>query len=228
MCANYTPSRRDQLEHHFGVAPPDSEFKAEAYPADMAPFIRPPRGDSVPGDRAAALGMFGIAPHWAKEPMKLARNTYNARTETLTERPSFRNAWKRRQFCIIPAASIFEPCYETGKAVRWEIGNADGSPLAIAGLWEYRQDGPTGLPLLSYTMLTINADGHEIFQRMHKPNDEKRMVVLLSPDQYDEWLHCPVEDAPAFFEQRYPAERLVAHAAPKTTKASAQQSLPGA
>jgi putative SOS response-associated peptidase YedK len=219
MCANYTPSRYEQLQQHFGVAAPDSPYKAEAYPADLAPFIRLPRADALHGDRAAALGMFGLVPHWAKDPKKLARSTYNARTETVAEKPSFRNAYKRRQFCVIPVSSFFEPSYETGKAVRWEIGGADGEALGLAGLWEYKQDGPQGLPLLSFTMLTINADGHPLMQRFHKPDDEKRMVIILRPDQYDDWLHCPVEEAPTFFE-RYPAERLHAHAAPRPSRSA--------
>jgi putative SOS response-associated peptidase YedK len=49
--------------------------------------------------------------------------------------------------------------------------------------------------------LTINADGHPVMQRFHKPNDEKRMLVILRPEQYDEWLACPVEDAPAPFPE---------------------------
>lgn len=217
MCANYRPSSRELLQQHFQVAPPDSEFSAEAYPTDMAPLIRRPRAKLSPGDRAAALGMFGLVPHWAKEPKKLARSTYNARTETVAEKPSFRNAWKRGQFCIIPVTSIFEPSYETGKAVRWEIGSADGSPLGLAGIWEYKQDGPSGLPLLSFSMLTINADDHPLMKRFHKPNDEKRMVVILAHDQYDDWLNCPAREAPAFLQQ-YPAELLTAHAAPKAGK----------
>jgi hypothetical protein len=39
-----------------------------------------------------------------------------------------------------------------------------------------------------------NADDHPLMKRMHKPDDEKRMVVILAPDQYDDWLHCPAEE----------------------------------
>lgn len=180
MCANYRPSTRDQLQQHFNVAPPDSEFKAEAFPGSMAPLIRLPRLDAMPGDRACALGMFGIVPHRA-EP-KLARQTYNARTETVATKPSFRNAYKRRQFCILPAASFYEPSYESCKAERWEIADVDGAPLGIAGIWEHKQDGPNSLPLLSFTMLTINADEHPLMRRFHKPDDEKRMLVILAPE----------------------------------------------
>ncbi|OWW22122.1 SOS response-associated peptidase [Noviherbaspirillum denitrificans] len=224
MCANYRPSTRDELQQRFGVAAPDSAYAAEAFPGSMAPLIRLPRADAVHGDRAAALGMFGLVPHWADT--KLARQTYNARTETVATKPSFRNAWKRRQFCVIPASTFYEPSYETGKAERWEIVDADGTPLAIAGLWDVKQDGPNGLPLLSFTMLTINADGHPLMQRFHKPDDEKRMLVLLDEGQVDDWLHCPLEEAGHFFA-RYPAERLAAHAAPMIARKRAQDSLPG-
>ena len=83
------------------------------------------------------------------------RQTYNARTETVAQKLSFRNAWKRKQFCIIPADNFFEPCYETGKPVRWRIERADGMPADIAGIWEFR---PQDL-LLSFSMLMINAVG---------------------------------------------------------------------
>lgn len=63
-------------------------------------------------------------------------------------------------------------------------------------------------------MLTINADEHPLMQRFHKPDDEKRMVVILPPERYDDWLTCDVEDAEEFLV-RYPAERLIAHPRPK-------------
>lgn len=224
MCANYRPSTRDELQQRFGVAAPDSGYQAEAFPGTMAPLIRLPRADAVHGDRSCALGMFGMVPHWA-EP-KLARQTYNARTETVATKPSFRSAWKRRQFCVVPVSSFYEPSYETGKAERWEIANVDGAPLSIAGIWDVKPDGPNGLPLLSFTMLTINADGDPLMQRFHKPDDEKRMLVILDPRQIDDWLHCPVEEAHSFFV-RYPAQRLVAKAAPKAGRKPAQDSLLG-
>lgn len=222
MCANYRPSTPELLQQHFAVAAPDSAYPPEAYPGTMAPMIRLPRKGALPGDRACALGMFGMVPHWAD--IKLARQTYNARTETVATKPSFRHAWKHGQFCIVPVVSIYEPCYETGKPVRWEIGSADGAPLGIAGLWEYRPDGANGLPLLSFTMLTINADEHPLMRRMHKPSDEKRMVVFVRPDQYDAWLHCAAEDAVEFLAP-YPADALTAHPAPKTHQTKHQASL---
>lgn len=224
MCANYIPSTHDQLRQHFQVAPPDSEYKVESFPGYMSPLIRLPRADALPGDRACALGMFGMVPHWAEE--KLARQTYNARAETVATKPSFRHAFKHGQFCVIPAASFYEPSYESGKAERWEIAAANGEPLGIAGIWDYKPvaDKENGSQLLSFSMLTINADGHPLMQRFHRPDDEKRMLVILRPDQYDEWLHCPVDEVPVFLE-RFPADALIARPAPRNPNRVNQGSL---
>ena len=215
MCANYTPSARDRLLEHFRVQPPPEDFAAEAFPGSFAPVIRRPAADAPAGEREAVSACFGMLPHWAD--MKLARSTYNARSETVATKPSFRNAWRNLQFCVIPAASIYEPNYETGKAVRWMIAHADGRPLGLAGIWEARSGGPGDSPLFSFSMLTINADGHPLMQRFHKPDDEKRMVVVLEPDQYESWLHATLEEAPSFL-QRYPSESLSAVPAPLQRK----------
>ena len=215
MCANYLPATPAQLLEHFGVAPPDSDYKSEAFPGYLAPMIRKPRADAGVGERSAALAMFGMVPHWAD--IKLARQTYNARTETVATKPSFRSAFKHGQFCIIPAATIFEPSYETGKSERFGIGSDDGTPLGIAGIWEHKTQPDTGLALLSFSMLTINANDHPLMRRFHKPDDEKRMLILLHPQQYDDWLHCLVDEAPSFFNA-YPAEQLAALPAPRSAR----------
>jgi putative SOS response-associated peptidase YedK len=108
--------------------------------------------------------------------------------------------------------------------VRFAISHADHEPLGIAGIWEYRSDGPNGLPLISFSMLTINADDHPLMRRFHKPNDEKRMVVILRPSNYDAWLDCSLDDVPSFFTP-YPADELIAVAAPKESKSASQASL---
>jgi putative SOS response-associated peptidase YedK len=63
-------------------------------------------------------------------------------------------------------------------------------------------------------MLTINADDHPLMKRFHKPGDEKRMVVILHPDEYHSWLNAPIEQLPSFLTQ-FPAEELFAQPDPK-------------
>jgi len=50
-------------------------------------------------------------------------------------------------------------------------------------------------------MLAVNGDGHPVMSRFHKPEDEKRMVVILAPGDYGAWLSCAVAEAPGFFKQ---------------------------
>lgn len=223
MCANYTPSKREAFSHHYGLDRGIFDLPAEAFPGYLAPILRESR--DVAGEVACLNAVFGMVPHWAD--MKLARQTYNARTETVASKASFRNAWKRNQFCIIPAENFYEPSYESGRPVRWRIAHVDQRPLSIAGIWEWKANGPDNLPVLSFSMLTINADGHTVMSRFHKPGDEKRMLVLLDPEQYQPWLEgALVNDARVY--QPYPAEKLVTEAAPlppRTKAKEAQTSL---
>ncbi len=116
MCSNYAPSARQQLMG-FDLPPPDFSY-GEAYPGLIAPTVT----NFAP--RLWVPACFGLVPAWAKD-TKIVRSTYNARSETVGEKPSFREAWRRGQLCIIPADVIFEPCYETGRAVRWRIERVD-------------------------------------------------------------------------------------------------------
>ena len=151
--------------------------------------------------------MFGMIPHWAGE-MSFGRRTYNARSEVVAEKPSFRDAWRHGQHCIVPAEAVYEPDWRSGKAVPTRIERADGKPMGIAGLWTSNRKA-TGSEVLSFTMLTINVDEHSLFNQFHKPQDEKRMVVILGEDQYDDWLNAPAGKSMDFMRQ-YPAEELVA------------------
>jgi len=162
--------------------------------------------------RDARVGLFGLVPHWAKD-LAFGRRTYNARSETLTEKPTFRDAWRQGRRCIVPVEAVYEPCYETGRAVRWRIERADGVPMGIAGLWGWWR-GADGREWLSFTMITVNADGHAVFGRMHRPGEEKRMVAILDEADYDAWLEAPAARAAQLLRQ-FPAERLVTEAAPR-------------
>ena len=78
--------------------------------------------------------------------------------------------------------------------------------MEIAGLWSSWKSAK-GEAVLSFTMLTINAQEHPLMQQFHKPADEKRMVVLLPPDKYQEWLEAKPEQSMGFM-QMFPADRL--------------------
>ena len=101
---------------------------------------------------------------------------------TVASKPRFREAWRKAQHCIIPADAFFEPDWRSGRPMPTCITRADGAPMGIAGLWSTWKQ-PNGDLLHSYTMLTINADTHPLMRLMHKPTDEKRMVVILPPER---------------------------------------------
>jgi len=201
MCANYEQAKIIRQLRRLGAI---ENKPREVYPAGT--------GKIVASIEPSALidATFGLMPHWAKP--ALARSTYNARSETVAEKPSFRSAWRNRQFCVITAQAIYEPNYETGKPVRWRIERADGESFGIAGLWERVMQGDHR-SRWSFTMLTINTTEHPLMQRFHKPDDEKRMVMILDPDQYHGWLDGSLVTEEDLFQQ-YPVERLVALADP--------------
>lgn len=190
MCSHYQAVKNlAQLERHFGIAPPVANQAHDIWPGHSASFVR--RRSAAPGSAAApeaASGVFGLLPHWAKD-RSLGRHTYNARLETVAEKPSFRDAWARAQHCIIPADAFFEPDWRSGRAVATRIAQASGEALGIAGLWS--RWGDDDGEVLSFTMLTINADAHPLMRTFHKPGDEKRMVVVLPRALYAEWLQAP-------------------------------------
>ena len=215
MCSNYVAvTRADRLLGFFGVHRERDDPPVETWPTGLAPFIRLAEPGSG-NQRVVDEGVFGLLPSFAKE-LAFGRKTYNARSETVHQLPSFRDAWRRGQRCIVPAEIIYEPNYESGKAVRWAIQQPGAVPLGIAGVYARWRD-PEGRELSSFAMLTVNADGHPFYQRFHRPGDEKRMPVILAPQEYDDWLACGVQQAARFFKA-WPGP-LEAQAAPLPPRA---------
>ena len=210
MCSHYQAVKeRDRFFRHFGVYPPDDSGKYDLWPGYSGVMLRRPRaadsGDEAVPEMETLAGLFGLLPHWAKD-QKLARNTFNARSETAHEKPSFRDAWRNRQHCIIPADAFFEPDWRSGRAVATRFSRADGEPMGIAGLWSWWKS-PAGTVLYSYSMLTINADDHPLLRNMHRPGDEKRMLVILPRAAYADWLDAPGGRSKEFMRQ-FAADQL--------------------
>ena len=186
MCSNFQPIKRTHntwVKQHFDCDLPNSDWREETYPTYPAPFIYLDEGKP-----RCELAQFGLVPHWATDKKKFGLRTYNARSETVQEKPSYRTAWKERRFGLALMESFYEPNWETGKAIRWRIKRSDGEPIAVASIWERIIDKETGEVIFSFSMLTINADGHEVMKHFHKPEDEKRSIVVLKDNEYQPWL----------------------------------------
>lgn len=201
MCSHYQALKdAERLKRHFGVDVADPATKTDMWPGYLGSFIRAHLhadvGDDAVPKTEHLSGLFGLVPHWATD-TKITKSTFNARSETAAEKPSFRDAWKKSQHCIIPAEAIYEPDWRSGKAIPTRISTTDDSPLGIAGLWSsWKSD--KGDTVYSFTMLTINATSHPLMQNFHRPADEKRMVVILPPARYQEWLVAKPADSMDF------------------------------
>lgn len=212
MCSNFQPittMHNHWVNQHFGCDLPNAPWRAETYPTYPAPFIY-----LEDGQPKCELAQFGLVPHWAADKHKFGLRTYNARSETVAEKPSYRSAWKERRFGLAIMESFYEPNWETGKAIRWRIKRTDSEPVAVASIWERFIDKETGEIIFSFSMLTINADGHPVMQHFHKSEDEKRSIVVLNETNYLPWLHANHNEARSLL-QLAPKGFLTSEAAPR-------------
>ena len=114
MCAHYESCKNpEKLKQHFGIDTVPEAAKSDLWPGYLGLFIRRNQpedassGDAV-SEREALAGSFGLIPHWAND-TKIARNTYNARAETVAEKPSFRD----REGCNYVSRLGLVPKHET-------------------------------------------------------------------------------------------------------------------
>jgi putative SOS response-associated peptidase YedK len=199
MCANYVPvTRAARLLEFFGVQPNKDAPDHDVFPGGQVPFIRLAPEGTPERERSRFVddGIFRFVPDFATV-QGWARQTFNARTETVDAKVTYKKAWAEGQRCILPAEAVYEPNYETGQSVRWRIGLASGDPMGIAGIYR-AWTGPDGVVHFGVAMLTVNADEHPFMKRFHTPGDEKRMVVILDPQDYQAWLTCSVAEAKSF------------------------------
>ena len=220
MCSHYQAvTALERFERSFHTAPPAGLLCADMWPTYPAAAVV-----GRAGKREAILARWGLVAATART-INPRLSTFNARSETVATSPTFKGAWAKGQRCIVPAEAVYEPDWRSGRHVPTRLQRADGNPLAIAGLWD-KWAAPSGEVLLSFTMLTINADAHLLMKHMHRPQDEKRMLVMLADDANDEWLSAGTllnAASRAKLLLPYPAEHLVANGEPS----QAAQDNPG-
>lgn len=192
MCSNYefpSKSRLSLLDIHEEQL--ELDMKTHVYPLAPAPIIM--RGaDEFELD----IARFGLIPSWAKE-LKFGRHTYNARTETVASKASFRHAWKSNQFALVPVDTFYEPKYIDGKSYWYSVSREDGDPFTVAAI--YDDAIIEGEKVRSFSILTINANQHPFMKQFHNPNDEKRSIIVIPEESRQDWLHCDHEEANEFF-----------------------------
>jgi putative SOS response-associated peptidase YedK len=117
-----------------------------------------------------ALMLWGLLPEWSKDPLAAAR-PFNARSETVAEKASFRGAWRHRR-CLLPADGFFEKGHR--------IHRSDGEPFWLAGIWD-RWIGPDGSEVESCCVLTTTPNA--LVAPLHN-----RMPVILPDGLEEPWL----------------------------------------
>ncbi|MBU3624001.1 SOS response-associated peptidase [Polynucleobacter sp. AP-Latsch-80-C2] len=191
MCVQYlTTVNGEWVKTHFDLELPATQAR-DIFPTYPGPITLKSHNTQR---TAIGLARFGLIPSWAKED-DFGRKTYNARAETVSEKPSYKAAWGKRHYALVLADAFYEPNYETGKAIRTSIRQANTEPMAIASIWDTWTEPDTGELIVSFSMLTINADEHPVMKRFHKPEDEKRTVVPLKPELFKDWLNATPETA---------------------------------
>ncbi|MDQ3802858.1 MAG: SOS response-associated peptidase [Acidobacteriota bacterium] len=202
MCGRYTlKTPKEVIARQFDVEIDDElEPRYNIAPSQTVAAVRAARG----GDGREFVRLnWGLIPSWAED-ARMASKLINARGETLTEKPSFREAFRRRP-CLVVADGFFE-WDKKGRTKRpYYFQLKDGKPFAFAGLWE-RWAGQGGENVETCTIITTTPN--ELLARVHD-----RMPVVLAPEEYDVWLDVDARSADARREllRPFPSSEMIAY-----------------
>ncbi len=184
MCGRFTQERpASELAEIFGAEPlsDDPGGRYNVAPTDEA-MVVVQREDR----RAVTAYRWGLIPHWATD-AKVASRMFNARAETLTRSPAFREAFQRRR-CLVPVDSFYEWKREGTIRQPYRVMRDDGRPLALAGLWAGWRDPATETVRRTFTIVTTTPN--DALRDLHD-----RMPVVIPEGAWDRWLGPTPEDA---------------------------------
>ena len=156
--------------------PENSLFSGFAHP--LLPLIYNDR------PHIAKEGRWGLKPFWAKPGFE--KNTLNAKIETITEKPAFRNSVQNRCLVLVDAFFEWKWLDEKGKTKqKYRLSSPDGQPFALAGIWTETEAER------SFSIITTEANA--LMAEIH--NTKKRMPVVLKKNWENHWLQGgPVSD----------------------------------
>ena len=175
MCGRYTlESDMEFLQQRFKFAASDLEFKPRYNIAPTQDVLTV----SSNGERHGQFMRWGLVPFWAKD-LKIGYRMINAKSETLAEKASFRNAFKRRR-CLVLADGFFEWRKDSKEKIPTYIFLKSKEPFAFAGLWETWKS-PDGKLVHSCTIITTTPNA--VMEPIHN-----RMPVILPREAEGLWL----------------------------------------
>jgi putative SOS response-associated peptidase YedK len=151
---------------------------------DFQPCYNIAPGREVPVVRASDKGReffkarWGLVPHWSKEP-KVKYSTINARAETVAEKPTYRDPFKRRR-CLIPATGFYEWQRRGEEKIPHHICMPEQSLFAFAGLWDHWEKEGRGFDSCTIIVTAANS----LMKSIHE-----RMPVIVNEAYYNVWLN---------------------------------------
>jgi putative SOS response-associated peptidase YedK len=176
MCGRYAVTLPpDAMATLFGSADrPNLPPRWNVAPTQSAPMVAIGKA----GDRRIVSARWGLRPSWMVKDMPTGP-LFNARSETVADKPSFKNAFAKKR-CLIPADGFYE-WQRDGKArIPFFVARPDKQPVAFAGLWESAPDGQGGT-MVSMSIITCAAPAS--FVPIHD-----RFPVVLTPEVWPAWL----------------------------------------
>ena len=197
MCGRFTlRSNARDIARQFGVSLDSLEPRYNIAPTQNVLVIR-----LQEEKRQIAMRRWGLIPSWADDP-KIGYRLINARSETVTDKPSFRSAFKKGR-CLVVADGFYEWQKDGTKKQPYFIRLKSDQPFAFAGLSERWQRGDETIE--SYTIITT--EPNELTAQVHD-----RMPVILPSDQYDLWLDNEFQGKEKLLSmlRPYPAEEMIA------------------
>jgi putative SOS response-associated peptidase YedK len=182
MCGRYAiTSAPEAIRRLFGYeGNPNFPPRYNIAPTQPVPIVR-----LAEGKRQFALVRWGLIPAWVKDPRGFSL-LINARGESLTDKPAFRNAMRYRR-CLFPADGFYEWRRAGERKTPYYVRLKSGGPMAFAGLWESWM-GPNGEELEAAAIVTTRAN--RALAAIHD-----RMPVIVEPDAFDFWLDSRKVDA---------------------------------
>jgi len=193
-----------QIPLRFNIAPSQSVAIVRNRPGRELTIIRRADGSA---ERELVSVRWGLIPAWAKDP-SIGNRMINARAEGVSDKPSFRAAFRSRR-CIVPASGFYEWQRQgRGPKQPYLIQRKDGEPIGFAGLWERWHDRVSGEVVETCTIITCAPN--ELMAELHD-----RMPVILDPADYDRWLD---PEAPGAEELLRPCPAEWLEAVPVSTR----------
>ena len=175
MCGRYRLTRAEKMVEKF-----DAEFSGELRQrynitsTQLVPVVR-----ATDSGRVISSMRWGLIPSWAKD---ASMAQINARSETILEKPAFKESSERRR-CLIPADGFYEWRRSPNTKQPFHFGMKDDSLFAFAGIWD-RWTSTEGQIIESCAILTTTPN--ELLKDVHD-----RMPVILHPNHYHAWLTAP-------------------------------------